>query len=162
MCIPRNRRLGYVRRRREERMSASSEYPARAEAAFNRRDTDGLAALWAPDFEYEGPGGERSTGRAAAIVRERALWAAFPDIQADLSRHLVAGERLVIEGRMRGTHDGPLRLGSTTVPASGRRIDVAFVALFRFVDGLVAHERVVYDRADLLVQLGVVAAAEER
>jgi steroid delta-isomerase-like uncharacterized protein len=143
-------------------MSASSEYPARAEAAFNRRDADGLAALWAPDFEYEGPGGERSTGRAAAIARERALWAAFPDIQADLSPHLVVGERLVIEGRMRGMHDGALRLGSTTVPASGRRIDVAFVALFRFVDGLVAHERVVYDRADLLVQLGVVAAVEER
>jgi len=143
-------------------MNASSEYPARAEAAFNRRDADGLAALWAPDFQYEGPGGECSTGRAAAIARERALWAAFPDIQADLSRHLVAGERLVIEGRMQGTHDGALQLGSSTVPASGRRIDVAFVALLRFIDGLAAHERVVYDRADLLVQLGVVTAAEQR
>ena len=141
---------------------SASEYPARAEQAFNRRDADGLTALWASDFEYEGPGGERSTGRAAAIVRERALWTAFPDIRADLSHHLVAGERLVIEGRMCGTHGGSLRLGSTTVPASGRRIDVTFVALFRFVDGLVAHERVVYDRADLLVQLGVASAAEDR
>jgi steroid delta-isomerase-like uncharacterized protein len=143
-------------------MSGSSDYPTRAEAAFNRRDAAGLADLWAPDFEYEGPGGEHSTGRAAAIVRERALWAAFPDVQADLSRHFVAGERLVIEGRMRGTHDGPLRLGSMTVPASGRRIDVPFVALFRFVDGLVAHERVVYDRVELLVQLGASPAGEDR
>src|SRR5262245_33349551 len=137
-------------------MSATSDYPTRAEHAFNRRDLDALAALWAADFHYEGPGGERTSTREAARERERALWAAFPDIQADLSRHLALGDRLVIEGVMRGTHTGPLRIGPAVLAPTGRRLEIGFVALFTFVDGVVAHERVVYDRLELLEQLGVV------
>jgi steroid delta-isomerase-like uncharacterized protein len=137
-------------------MSAAADYPKRAEEAFNRRDAGTLAALWSPAFEYEAPAGEHTSGRAMAIAREEALWAAFPDIRADLARHFEAdGGRLVIEGIMRGTHDGVLRLGALEVPPSGRRMEVHFVALFTFRDGLVAHERVVFDRLDLLQQLGV-------
>jgi ketosteroid isomerase-like protein len=124
-------------------MSAASDYPRRAEAAFNARDLDALAALWADDFVYEGPGGERTTTRAQARERELGLWAAYPDLKADLSRHVVDGDRLVIEGRMRGTH-----------AATGRAVELGFAGSFTFVAGRVAHERVIYDRLDLLQQLG--------
>lgn len=144
-------------------MSAITDYPKRAEDAFNRRDADQLASLWSSGFVYEGPGGERTTGRAASTLRENALWAAFPDIRADLGRHFEAVDgRLVIEGVMRGTHDGPLRLGGLELPPSGRRVEMPFVALFTFTDGLVAYERVLYDRLELLQQLGALPEAATR
>jgi len=144
-------------------MSAITDYPKRAEEAFNARDADGLAALWSPGFEYEGPGGERTSGRSQAILRERALWDTFPDVRADLGRHFEAeAGRLVIEGVMRGTHGGPLRLGALELPASGRRVEVAFVAIFTFAGDRVAHERVVFDRLALMQQLGALPGGEAR
>lgn len=142
-------------------MANPAEYARLAEDAFNRRDVAALAALWDPQFHYVGPG-EETRGRDAAIARERALFTAFPDIRADLSRHWSANEHLTIDGAMRGTHDGPLRLGELVVPPTGRPIEVRFAAIFRFAAGLVAFERVYFDRLDLLQQLGLAPAGEGR
>jgi len=142
-------------------MPGASDYARNAEDAFNRRDLAALASLWALDFQYEGPGGDRSSTREEAMDRERALWEAFPDIRADLARHFTVGERLVIEGVMHGTHGGALRIGGVELAPGGRRIEIAFVALFSFADGVVARERVLYDRLELLQQLGVLPRGEE-
>ena len=138
-------------------MTRPHDYPARAQEAFNRRNLEALTALWAPGIHYVAPG-EETTTRAAALAREQALFTAFPDIVADLGRHHWAGERLVIEGELSGTHDGELRLGKTQLPATGRRVVLRFAAVFAFDGGVVATERVYYDRLDLLQQLGVVPA----
>jgi ketosteroid isomerase-like protein len=151
MCVPGNRANGY-----SDGMPNPAEYPTRAAHAFNARDADGLAALWSPDVVYEAPGGERTVGIADAVARERLLWTAFSDVRATLAAWLATDDRLVLEGVMRGTHDGPLRIGDDVVSPTSRRIVVPFVALFTFANGLVAHERVAYDRLDLLRQVGVV------
>jgi steroid delta-isomerase-like uncharacterized protein len=130
------------------------EYPQRAAAAFNARDFDTLASLWAPAFAYHGPGDE-SDGRGAALAREHALVAAFPDAVVALDEFVASTDRLVAEGTMRGTHSGPLRVGDLDLPPTGRAIVMRFAALFELGDGVVQCERVYYDRVDLLQQLGV-------
>jgi steroid delta-isomerase-like uncharacterized protein len=139
-------------------------YAGLAEDAFNRRDVDALAALWADEFVYEGPGGESTKGRELSRDRERALWQAFPDVRADLRKHTAIGnDRLLIEGVMRGSHGGTLRLGDVEIPASGRPVELHFAALFRFgPDGLVAHERVYWDRVELLQQIGALPGGAAR
>jgi steroid delta-isomerase-like uncharacterized protein len=139
-------------------MPGPAEYPKLAEDAFNRRDLAALARLWAPDFHYSAPGGEETSTREAAVAREQALLDAFPDIRADLGRHLVCGDALVIEGIMSGTHDGPLRLGDVRIAATHRPMRTRFVGVFSFEAGLVRRERVYYDRMELLQQLGVATA----
>jgi len=142
-------------------MDAVTSYAKRAEHAFNGRDTETLSALWAADIAYEGPGRERAVGRAASIARENALWTAFPDLRADLSRHFEAsGDRLVIEGVMRGTHDGTLRLGELELAPTGRRVEMSFVAIFEFEGEVACRERVTWDRLSLLQQLGLVPAED--
>ncbi len=135
-------------------MLEPKDYPRAAEEAFNRRDLDALAALWAPDFHYEAPD-EATCTRAEAIAREQRLWTAFPDLRAALAPTLATRDRLVIEGTLRGRHDGVLRLGPASVPPTGRSVAIRFVGVFEFEAGLVRRERVYYDRLDLLRQLGL-------
>jgi steroid delta-isomerase-like uncharacterized protein len=142
-------------------MLEPSDYPRLAEAAFNGRDLAALAALWVPDVHYRAPGEETRT-RDAALARERALIATFPDVRADLRRFVAAESRLLIEGRLHGTHDGPLRLGASTLAPTGRAVVVSFVGAFEFEAGRIQRERVYYDRLELLEQLGVVPAEAGR
>ena len=41
---------------------------------------------------------------------------------------------------------------------TGKRIEVAVLAVVRFVDGLIAHEHLWWDQASVLVQLDLLAA----
>jgi len=140
---------------------AAIDYPGLAQDAFNRRDLAALSALWSEDFHYLAPG-EETRGREAALRRERGLFEAFPDLRADLSRNFAAGERLVIEGVLRGTHQGRLRLGDVELAPSGRAVVIEFTAVFLFADGVVREERVAFDRLGLLAQLGIAAAGAAR
>src|SRR5262245_12661085 len=128
------------------------DYAERALAAFNRRDLETLAGLWAADFHYAAPGEETHT-REESLARERMLFAAFPDIVAKLRSELATSDGLAIEVTLEGTHQGPLRLGPTEIPATGRPVRVEFVAVFAFADGLARSERLYFDRVTLLDQL---------
>jgi hypothetical protein len=60
---------------------------------------------------------------------------------------------------MIGTHNGPLAMGGTELPPTGRSITVVFAVHLWFCDGLVQRERVFYDRLAMLRQLIKVALA---
>jgi steroid delta-isomerase-like uncharacterized protein len=129
-------------------------YAKAAQTAFNARDLDALAALWAEDMTYLGPDGEMVTGKDHSVEREKALWAGVPDIQVELTCFAADGDNGVMQGRMTGTHTGTLSTADGTFPPSGRPLSIEFVALFTFKDGLAASERVYYDRVQLAAQLG--------
>jgi predicted ester cyclase len=44
------------------------------------------------------------------------------------------------------------------LPPSGKRFSLPVVFMFTFVDGLIAHERIVYDFTGMLVQIGLLKA----
>ena len=134
-------------------MIEPADYPKLALDAFNRRDLAALAALWSPDFHYLAPGDE-TRGREAALERERRLYEAFPDIVATATRQVADAERLALEVTLTGTHTGPLRVGGLDVPATGQALRFSFAAVFEIQGGLARSERVYYDRAELMAQLG--------
>jgi carboxymethylenebutenolidase len=41
------------------------------------------------------------------------------------------------------------------IPPTGRRVEVALVAIVRFRDGKVAHEHIYWDQASVLAQIGL-------
>jgi steroid delta-isomerase-like uncharacterized protein len=76
---------------------------------------------------------------------------AFPDQRNELVRLHHSDEAVVVEGILRGTHDGPLR----GLPPTGRSFEMPFVAFFVFEgDGLVC-ERVYFNSGTILEALGV-------
>jgi hypothetical protein len=59
---------------------------------------------------------------------------------------------VILEVRISGTHTGPWR----GLPATGRRLDFPLCGLFTFdAEGRLAGERIYYDRATILRQLGI-------
>jgi predicted ester cyclase len=135
-------------------MPQPHEFAALAEAAFNARDEAGLRALWTDDFHFVGPDNE-TRGVEAMIAREHALWSAFPDARASV-RFVASGDGIaVLQTTMTGTQTGPLDLGRDPLPASGRKVEIAFSVHLHLRGDRACGERVFYDRLGMLRQLGV-------
>lgn len=80
---------------------------------------------------------------------------AFPDQRNELIalHHTDAG--VIVEFVLAGTHDGPLR----GIPATGKTFTCRSVALFLFDDERLVCERVYFDAATILGQLGLIEPA---
>ena len=80
------------------------------------------------------------------------LMAALPDLSIEIVRRHVADETVILEVIIRGTQLGPWR----GLPATGRRVEVPLCGVYTFgADNRLAGERIYYDRAIVLRQLGV-------
>jgi uncharacterized protein len=66
-----------------------------------------------------------------------ALASAFPDVRREISSIYVSGNVVIVEHRIRGTHDGELAVGSKTVAPTGKAIDVPCADIFRLESGKV-------------------------
>ncbi len=64
-----------------------------------------------------------------------ALAKAFPDVRREISSIFVTGKVVIVEHRIRGTHDGELTIGSKTVAPTGKSIDVPGVDVFHLENG---------------------------
>jgi predicted ester cyclase len=143
-------------------MPLSSEIGPIAQACFNRRDSVGLMRIWTEDFVYEGPG-VKFQGRDRMLAQEENLWRAFPDIRCEIATFCATHDRVSLLTRMVGTHRGPLRIANGSIlEATGSPVDFALSVHMTLRDGRIAHERLFYDTADLLRQLGALQPQQER
>jgi len=80
---------------------------------------------------------------------------AFPDQRNELIalHHTDAG--VIVEFDLKGTHRGPLR----GIPATGKEFTCRTVAFFLFENDMLVCERVYFDAATILSQLGLVQPA---
>jgi carboxymethylenebutenolidase len=67
----------------------------------------------------------------------------------------VGEDRLVDEMVLRFTHNTPMDWALPGVPPTGRRVVLPLVVVAQFRDGKLATERIYWDQASLLVQLGL-------
>jgi len=80
------------------------------------------------------------------------LMRALPDLAIEVKNRHVAYESLVLEVTIRGTHLGRWR----GLPATGRRMEFPLCGVYAFdADDRLAGERIYYDRAVVLGQLGL-------
>jgi steroid delta-isomerase-like uncharacterized protein len=109
-----------------------------------------IAAFAHPRYEIV-PTGEVFDGgqRVHTLMLENK--AAFPDFHFGVEELHHADAAVIVEGTFRGTHDGPWR----GLPATGRKVAVPMVIIFRFEDAAMVCERVFFDLGTLLRQLGV-------
>jgi steroid delta-isomerase-like uncharacterized protein len=81
--------------------------------------------------------------------------AAFPDQRNELVALHHADAGVIVEFVLKGTHEGPLR----GIPATGKAFTCRSVAFFLFEDDRLVCERVYFDAATILSQLGLVEPA---
>jgi steroid delta-isomerase-like uncharacterized protein len=78
--------------------------------------------------------------------------AAFPDQRNEVRAVHHADDAVIVEFDLLGTHQGPLR----GVPPTGRPFRCRMLALFLFAGDRIVCERVYFDSATILRQLGLI------
>jgi steroid delta-isomerase-like uncharacterized protein len=110
-----------------------------------------LATFSHPRYEIVPTGdvydGAEEVMRYFATSRE-----AFPDQRNELRALHHADQGVIVEFDLLGTHRGPLR----GIPPTGREFRCPVVALFLFGDERIVCERVYFDSATILRQLGLI------
>ncbi len=95
--------------------------------------------------------GEVYDGADAVMAYYRASRAAFPDQRNEVHALHHADDALIVEFDLLGTHKGPMR----GIPPTGKSFRCRMVALFIFKDDRIICERVYFDSATILRQLGL-------
>ena len=139
-------------------MMTTREAFERGTDTFNAHDMDGFAEVVADDVSVVAPG-MRLQGKPAFLDFYGGWLQAFPDAHVEVHDVHFIDDFAVEEGTFSGTHDGVLHTPSGDVPATGRRVSVPYVHLLRYRDGLHVSFDLVFDRLEMLEQLGLVPAA---
>jgi steroid delta-isomerase-like uncharacterized protein len=117
---------------------------------WNGGDAAALEELTLPDFTYS-LGGQPPRDRTGMAQFLRETRAAFPDWRVETDDLIVEGDLAAVRWHGRVTHTGPFR----GVPATGRRIDVSGINVYRVSNGRIAAEWEQTDSLGMLLQLGV-------
>lgn len=120
----------------------------------NRHDLDGLMATFGADARYDDePWQDHRVGIDGVRAYYSELLTSLPDLVIDVRHRHVAADAIVLEVTIRGTHLGAWRGG---LPATGRRVEFPLCGVFTFdAQDRLASERIYYDRATVLRQLGL-------
>jgi steroid delta-isomerase-like uncharacterized protein len=119
----------------------------------NAHNLDGIIATFGDTARYDDqPWDIHYLGRDQVRVFYTQLLHALPDLHIDVRHRHAAEDAIILEVIIRGRHLGTWR----GLPATGRRIELPLCGIYTFDEtDRVAGEKIYYDRATLLGQLGV-------
>ncbi len=84
---------------------------------------------------------------------------AFPDIEFKIETWIETDDTLAVEGRVVGTHTGPLRTPTGEIPGTGRQLDLPFADVLTARGDKFSSLHVYFDRLEMLIQLGLMESA---
>jgi steroid delta-isomerase-like uncharacterized protein len=119
----------------------------------NEHYLEGVLSTFGENAQYQDEAwGDRYAGRNGVRLYYEQLIAALPDLEIKILQEHVTDDNVLLEVLIFGTHLGPWR----GLPATGRRVEVPLCGVYTFDDNdRLAGERIYYDRATVLRQLGV-------
>jgi steroid delta-isomerase-like uncharacterized protein len=119
----------------------------------NQHDLEGVLGTFGEAAHYDDePWSEHYQGREGVRQFYQQLMTALPDLEIEVREQHFAEEAILVEVTIRGTHLGEWK----GLPATGRRVAVPLCGVYTFdADDRLAGERIYYDRATVLRQLGV-------
>jgi steroid delta-isomerase-like uncharacterized protein len=121
----------------------------------NRHDFDATIGTFKhPRYEIV-PTGEVFDGETDVRAYFAASRAAFPDQRNELRAMHYTGDAVIVEFDLLGTHLGPLR---GIIPPTGKEFRCPMTAFFLFEGDGIVCERVYFDSATILRQLGLAPA----
>ena len=125
------------------------------EVALNQDNWDVYNEIHSKDFVAHA--GKRSEGLAGDLQDAKGWRQAFPDGQYTVDQVIAEGDRVVVQFTGRGTNTGT----GNGLPATGKRIEVTGVTIFRIANGKIVEEWTEYNMLGLLRQLGLAPAREQ-
>ena len=122
--------------------------------ATNEHDVESLADLYAPDAVVESPLGGTLQGRAAIESVAAAFFTGLGDVKITQDELIIEDNRVVQVVTVSGTDTG----GFMGMSPTGKPALLPMVVVCRVKNGLITHERRIYDFTGMLVQIGVLKA----
>ena len=119
----------------------------------NRQDLEGIIMTFGTAARYDDePWDAHYVGRDGVRAFYSDLLRALPDLQIDVQRRHVSEATVILEVIIRGRHLGFWR----GLPPTGRYVQFPLCGIYTFDDDdRLAGEKIYYDRATVLRQLGV-------
>ena len=119
----------------------------------NEHDLEGVLRTFGATAQYDDEAwGDHYQGPDGVRQFYEQLMQALPDLEIDVLRRHVAADAILVEVIIRGTHLG----GWRGLPPTGRRVEIPLCGIYTFdADDRLAGEKIYYDRATVLHQLGV-------
>ena len=127
----------------------------RSTEAFNRHDVEAFKASFSKEVTCTAPGNVRLEGPEAVASFYRSWMDGFPDGRVEIRELHALEDGFVEEGTFSGTHQGILRTPSGDVPPTGRTLSARYIQVVRMRGDRITSFDLVYDRLDLLEQLGL-------
>jgi steroid delta-isomerase-like uncharacterized protein len=138
-------------------MSKATDFVNRWMDAVNRGDLEALVDMCHSDAVHSNPNG---TFRGAQGVRD--LFKPVIDLSSErgvqINNVIEAGDTVVVEFVFQFRNTGPMVTPEGTVPPTGRSVRLPSISIYELRDGKVAASRGMYDRLDLITQLGLMGA----
>lgn len=132
-----------------------SAFFARRYQAWQRLDAVALAADYAEDARVDSPlAGGSASGRTAIEKVYLTYFDAFPDFTLEEEMLIIDGDHVAQLVRVTGTDNG----GFMGMAPTRRKITFRCGLFHTMRDGLIGHERRVYDFTGLLIQVGLLKA----
>jgi steroid delta-isomerase-like uncharacterized protein len=119
----------------------------------NQHDLEGVLSTFGDSAQYHDEAwSEHYQGRDGVRRFYQQIMTAMPDLKIDVLRQHVTNDAILLEVVISGTHLGAWR----GLPATGRRLEFPLCGVYTFdPNDRLAGERIYYDRATVLRQLGV-------
>lgn len=119
----------------------------------NEHHLEGVLSTFGENAHYQDEAwGDSYPGRDGVRSYYEQLLTALPDLEIKVRQQHVTDDNVLLEVLISGTHRGSWR----GLPATARRVEVPLCAVYTFDDAdRLAGERIYYDRASVLRQLGV-------
>lgn len=121
-----------------------------ADEVLTRKNLAVVDELIASDFTEHVGAEPRRVGTEGFKSARRRRNAAFPDWQVTVEDIIAEGDKVVARATGQGTHRGEY-MG---IPATGRRVKVTWIAIYRVADGKLAEHWQNIDELGLRQQLG--------
>jgi steroid delta-isomerase-like uncharacterized protein len=120
---------------------------------WNRSNFAAVGELLARD--YDGHSSTVIHGPDGAVAFIPVMRAAFPDFRCEVFDQIAEGDKVATRWKLVGTHEGPFQ----GMPPSGRRVEMAGIAIFRLAGGRLVEGWTNEDALGLLQQIGAVPAS---
>ena len=111
--------------------------------------------LMADDFVDHSPFGPLSPDRNGVLALFGMLFAAFPDLRAEIHQQYADGDDVITRKTFHGTHQGDF-MG---IPPSGTKVSFDVIDIVRVQSGKMVEHWNVVDALALMTQLGAIPAS---
>jgi hypothetical protein len=123
-------------------------------AAGDAGDWSVVEELWSPDIVVHF--GAADLARADALALLRSAYASFPDLRHDVHELIATDDKVVLRGTITATHRGDFQ----GIPATGRKVGIGQIVIFRLAGGRIVEYWEQADFLSLMQQLGAHAGGD--